>query len=274
MAKVEVHIISAFTKDDKGGNPAGVVFNNGLTDEQKQFIAKEAKVPETVFIHRISENEYEFAYYTPNREIDFCGHATMAALSLLEFDSLRVTTKAMSLYAIKNDKLQIGVGVGNPWINRYPLDKDEILQSLGITEEDLDSRMPIELVYSGVEEVFIGIKDRETLLNIKPDFDLISKVSRRYRIVGYHVFSLDDEYDAVQRNFAPLYEIDEDVATGSASAGLAYYLHYYNIVSKDNMAFIQGVNLGEESIIYTQIREQVFIGGETNYLKKIEIEIL
>ncbi|XMB86186.1 PhzF family phenazine biosynthesis protein [Mycoplasmatota bacterium WC44] len=246
--EVDVKIISAFTKDGKGGNLAGVVSALGLSKAEKQEIATQLNLSETVFID--NSNGYRFEYFTPVREIDFCGHATLAALSTIDFDkNIDIKVNRFDIkVSKKNDLVYFSSDV--PKIKNISVNEEDVLDSLGITHEDID--MNIKVVYSGVEDIFISVKDAETLGNIDPDYKKIKEISNNYNVVGYHVFSLDSDCSAITRNFAPLYGINEESATGSANSALAYYL-YENGIQKENYVFIQGVNLNKESLIYVDL---------------------
>ncbi|WP_046006551.1 PhzF family phenazine biosynthesis protein [Pseudoalteromonas rubra] len=76
MHQINVHLVNAFTERGKGGNPAGVVLNaDGLTDEQKQAIAREVGFSETAFVSSASDADFAVSFFTPTAEVDFCGHA-------------------------------------------------------------------------------------------------------------------------------------------------------------------------------------------------------
>src|SRR5215207_8718523 len=80
---------SAFTDTPEGGNPAGVVLDaSTLTDQQMQQIAKDVNYSESAFVtRRESEGEYDVRYFSPEAEVPFCGHATIAtAVALAERD--------------------------------------------------------------------------------------------------------------------------------------------------------------------------------------------
>src|SRR3954447_7339322 len=80
---------SAFTDRPEGGNPAGVVLDaSELSDEQMQEIAKEVNYSESAFVTRREQpGEYDVRYFSPEAEVPFCGHATIAtAVALAERD--------------------------------------------------------------------------------------------------------------------------------------------------------------------------------------------
>ena len=84
IMQIQLHTVSAFTAQGKGGNLAGVVLNSDtLNKDQKQKIAKQAGYSETAFVSRDLQADYSVSFFTPTEEVDFCGHATVALFYLL-----------------------------------------------------------------------------------------------------------------------------------------------------------------------------------------------
>ena len=81
---VDVEIVAAFTKDGAGGNLAGVVVGaEHLSHDDRQRIAAEVALSETSFVRAAGDGVFEVAFYTPNRQVPDCGHATVATFALL-----------------------------------------------------------------------------------------------------------------------------------------------------------------------------------------------
>lgn len=78
---MRLYVVDVFTDELFGGNPAGVVIipeNTSFPDDiEMQKIAKELRYSETAFVQRQAENEFRTRYFTPEGEIDLCGHATI-----------------------------------------------------------------------------------------------------------------------------------------------------------------------------------------------------
>ncbi len=84
LMNIEVTLVSSFTPDGKGGNPAGVVLNaDQLSDAQKLKIAQAVGYSETAFVSSDDEADYEISFFTTTGEVDFCGHATLATFSTM-----------------------------------------------------------------------------------------------------------------------------------------------------------------------------------------------
>ncbi|NCB71283.1 MAG: PhzF family phenazine biosynthesis protein, partial [Clostridia bacterium] len=140
--------------------------------------------------------------------------------------------------------------------------------------------------------LIIPVESLESLRSIKPDYELITELSRKYDITGYHVFTLEteDENNTAQcRNFAPLFGIDEESATGTSSGALAGYLYENNLKSRIrlngtiNMKFEQGYTMDRKSLISTSLDlrvragetavEAVRVGGKAMDLEEITVEL-
>ncbi len=65
------------------GNPAGVTFSDSLSENEKQLIAKEMNLSETAFISKSNIADYKLQWFTPTKEVNLCGHATIASLHYL-----------------------------------------------------------------------------------------------------------------------------------------------------------------------------------------------
>ncbi|HNO86614.1 MAG TPA: PhzF family phenazine biosynthesis isomerase, partial [Anaerolineales bacterium] len=82
--KITINIINAFTDAGEGGNPAGVVYPaDEFTKEDKQKIAAKVGLSETAFVSRSQSAEFKLDFFTPNKQIAHCGHATIATFSYL-----------------------------------------------------------------------------------------------------------------------------------------------------------------------------------------------
>lgn len=114
----------------------------------------------------------------------------------------------------------------------------------------------------------LPIDSAEHLERLSPDFEMIANMSKEKEVVGVHAFTMMKESDvtAICRNFAPLYRINEESATGTASCALACYLFKY-YKQQLQYVFEQGHNMGEISRIvvnlsyHEKVIDSVFVGG-------------
>lgn len=281
---VDVYVAAAFSKDDKGGNKAGVVLGRSeLTSVQKVAIAKEMGYSETAFVLDSDKADFKLQYFTPTEEIPLCGHATIAAfstlklLNMLDKPDCTIETEAGILNIhIKDDGL-ILMEQNRPTYLEV-LDSDIFT---GCIERNfIDHRFPIQIVSTGLNDVMLPVDSAEHLEQLSPDFEMIANMSKAKAVVGVHAFTMIKESDvtAICRNFAPLYGIDEESATGTASCALACYLFKYH-KQQPQYIFEQGHNMGEISRIivnlsyYGSVIDSVFVGGYGYLLGKKSVQV-
>jgi PhzF family phenazine biosynthesis protein len=273
------YIARAFCRDSLGGNPAGVVIVDPefpFTPDQMQSVAKELNFSETVFISSAGTHSYQALYFTPTSSIDFCGHATLAAFGVLKkIGSLnesvyQLDTRAGKCEVALKDRL---IFLSQPLpVFGEEVEKAEIAAILG-DSISADEPFP-RIVSTGLRDIFVRVRDEKCLQSIKPDLELMLELNRRTHSIGMHVFSLNPPGSAITahcRNFAPLYGIDEESATGSSNGALACYLFEKGMLSpgtQHRLLFRQGDSLNAPSDIYVQLEthekriEKVECGGE------------
>lgn len=288
--KVKVYTLNAFGKTENGGNPAGVVLNaENLTADMMKRIAKEVGFSETAFISHSELADFKLRFFTPSEEVDLCGHATIASFYLLNHLELissgnytQDTLAGVLDIEIKEDGTVYMSQNAPAFYNT--IDKSQIARSLNIPLDKISQNLPIEIVSTGLKDIIVPVKTLDDLMSINPDFDKISKISEENNSVGYHVFTLETKFDGVahSRNFAPLYSIDEESATGTATGALASYLYKHGKISKENaqdLTFEQGYSMGLPSEIKASLNVgndeiiSVKVGGRGSDLKELSIDI-
>ena len=267
-------IVDAFTDKPFGGNTAGVVLLDSDSfpeDELMLKIAAELRYSETAFVRCDGEKDFTIRYFTPKAEVDLCGHATIASFFLLHKKGLAsgqclCHTKAGDLTIEANDKVLMQMA--KPRIVATIENPDDIYRALGITTvngKPSTVNYPVQIVSAGLPDLMIPLPDVATLQSLQPDMEAIAAITKKYDAVSFHVFAFgDDGYTAHVRDFAPLYDIPEESATGTANASLTYYLQQNGYLGTEaECAFIQGEAMGRPSVIATRILPDgnVFVGG-------------
>ena len=281
---IKVYVASAFSKDEKGGNKAGVLINDyNLTVKQKMKVAEVLGYSETAFISESDKADFKLEYYTPVEEVPLCGHATIATfvvlnnLKKLSKSSYKIETKSGILnIQIKKDLILMQQNLPNYY---DIIDKHEIEKC--IDTNMLDEEYPIQIVSTGLKDILVPIDNREKIKKIKPNFEEMKKISKEKDVIGMHMFTLnnDEELTAICRNFAPLYGINEESATGTSNCALACYLFKYGI-KKNKYVFEQGYELDNPSQIIVFLEENnnqisnVLVGGKGYIVEEIEINNL
>lgn len=288
--RVKVYTVNSFAKSINGGNPAGVVLNaDGLSDVEMKKIAGVVGFSETAFVMKSNLADFMVRFFTPNEEVDFCGHATIAVFHTISskgyIKSGRYSqeTKAGILDVQVMEDLSIMMNQNIPSYHEI-IEKQEIADSLNITVGEMLENLPVQIVSTALRDILVPIKSLDILNSINPDFKKVENISSKYNTVGYHIFTLEslNESNAHCRNFAPLYGIPEESATGTSNGALACYLYKYGKLKHDhitNISIEQGYSMERPSEIKialtTKEKEitEVRVGGIALNLSEIEVEI-
>lgn len=269
-------VLDAFTNHPFGGNPAGVVLLDGDTFPKESLmlqIAAELRYSETAFIRRHSNKEFTIRYFTPAAEVELCGHATIASFFLLHHEGLASSqclchTLAGDLSVEAGEKVMMQMAT--PSIVATLEENGEIYKALGVI--DYRPNLPVQIAYSGLPDLMIQIQDVATLNALQPDMDAIAAITKKHNAVSFHVFAFaDDGYTAHVRDFAPLYGVPEESATGTANAALTYYLRQNGYIGAEaECAFLQGEAMGRPSTVATRIRKDgtIYVGGTAAIVAK------
>lgn len=273
-----LYIVSSFVSNGIGGNKAGVVFMENLTSNQKQSIASKQGLSEIAFLSKSTTADFKVEFYTPNSEIDFCGHATIALFGLMH--ELKMVEEGVYSLETMNEIIKVYVQDNSILMEQVlptfgtSVPTSEIASSLNILDSDILDSEVCQSVSTGLLDIIVPIKDLETLKNISPNFEAIHKVSDKYDVVGYHLFAVEDgQY--YTRNFAPRYAINEESATGSSSGALAAYLVKRKILPLNSkITFKQGYFMNSPSDINVEVIgqdniEKVLVGGRVLTDKEI-----
>lgn len=300
MKKYLIYQVDSFTRDLFKGNPAGVVSNaDGLSDEQMQMIARELNNSETAFLFSPDRNDCDgvIRYFTPKTEVPICGHATIAAMYVKAVEGglssavfkMRTKIGILPFEIIKTDNDYKVVMTQGKIEFQPPFSgetKKRLLEGLGLSENDLEERCPIQIVSTGHSKVMIGIKSRERLNELSPDFTALTGLSRDIDCNGYYVFTFDSDSKEILtygRMFAPAIGINEDPVTGNANGPLGAYLVHHKLVDTSQGVFCfkskQGEAINRLGTIEVKVQIEnnqpvlVQIAGEAVIVFKTEIEI-
>ncbi len=211
---ITLYQVDAFTTKPFGGNPAGVCpLDSWPDDALLQSIAMENNLSETAFFVR-EGNGFHLRWFTPEFEIDLCGHATLATAFILFTElepgrkdvSFRTQSGTLTVTLREDGLLEMTFPSRPPRACDPP---DELLRALGAT--------PREILRA---RDFMVVFDSEDLVRaLKPDMNLLARVDA----VGVIVTAEGRNVDFVSRFFAPRAGIPEDPVTGSAHCTLIPY---------------------------------------------------
>lgn len=273
---MKYYVLDAFTDQPFGGNPAGVVLLDGDIFPKESLmlqIAAELRYSETAFIRRHSNKEFTIRYFTPTAEVELCGHATIASFFLLHHEGLATGrclchTLAGDLAVEAGEKVMMQMAT--PSIVDTLEENEEIYNALGVG--DYRPTLPVQIAYSGLPDLMIQVQNVATLHALQPDMDAIAAITQKRNAVSFHVFAFaDDGYTAHVRDFAPLYGVPEESATGTANAALTYYLRQNGCIDAEaECAFLQGEAMGRPSTVATRILKDgtIYVGGTAAIVAK------
>jgi PhzF family phenazine biosynthesis protein len=272
------YIVHAFTERLFGGNPAGVVILENDQDfpdsEVCRKVAAELRYSETVFIkpYQSRPGHFYFRYFTPAEEVQLCGHATIGAFVALAQEGLvenngDYTIETLSgLLDIKMLDGFVRMAMGSPKVLAPDFSQDQIDEIYKIMGSDSqDETLSPQIILTGLPDIILPLNSQKKLHGLRPDFKALTKLSETYNVTGVHAFTLEgDDATAHTRNFAPLFDIDEEAATGTASGALTFYLYNKGIIGNGaECIFIQGEAMDRPSTIRTSIHDARFDRSST-----------
>ncbi len=267
-----VYKLTSFPKESRGGNEAGVVLDADLLNDKKMLkIAKSVGYSETAFVSKSKVADFKVRFFTPFKEVALCGHATIATFNLLrdksiiDFGLFTQETKAGIL------KLEVRADIvfmeQNSPVYGQVIDPLE-LNNCFYNNNYINHELPIVILSTGMKEIFLPVISKKKLDDLTPNIDEIIKLSKKYKVIGIHVFTVTkDEVDAYGRNFAPIVGINEESATGTSNGALGCYLNKYVNPSKSEFILRQGYSMDKPSEIITKLDIQhknidtVWVGG-------------
>ena len=240
--ELEVYFVDSFTSKVFGGNPAGVIFHEqDLDHDLMQNIAAENNLSETAFVHTSNNNCIKF--FTPELEVDLCGHATLAS-AFTYFNFLNTSADEIVFQA---NRSQIkAVNANNGITLSLPKDEPIKVDDVSPFTEALNAKV-LE-VYRGIDDFVAVLEDEEAVKNNNPDFSLIKHMDSR----GLIVTAKGNAVDFVSRWYGPQTGINEDPATGSAHALLGTY--WAGIFNKDDLTAKQLSKRG--GLLHCSVKEQ------------------
>jgi PhzF family phenazine biosynthesis protein len=273
---------AAFTDRPDGGNPAGVVLDaRGMDDAAMQAVAARVGYSETAFLlpeapagEPDRRPVYAVRFFTPQVEVPFCGHATIAtAVALAERDGpgrvqLRAAPGPLALDTRADEHGRIVAGMLTVPPASYevdPADVDAALAALGWTRNELDTRLPPRVAFAGARHLVLAVRRRERLADLEYDYEALARIGRHLDLITVALIWREDESTLHARNLGPSVGIVEDPATGAAAAALGGYLAELGEVTPPaHLTIFQGEDMGRPSRLEVDLdssRAGVLVSG-------------
>jgi len=253
--------IAAFASGTLGGNPAGVAICNQLPGEDDmQRVAAEVGFSETVFAAK-TQDVWRVRYFSPESEVPFCGHATIAlgaalarkcgdGIFHLALNSANITVEG------QRDGEAVAAALQSPSTSSRRADGNVVARALalfGWTEAELDTRIPPAIAEAGNTHLVLALAEQERLAAMSYDFDTGRDVMREAGFVTIIlVHALGNQRFHVRNPFASG-GVYEDPATGSAAAALAGYLRDLQWPHGGHIEIVQGEEMGMPSRLTANI---------------------
>ena len=256
-----VQKIAAFSDGDVGGNPAGVVVANALpSGADMQRIAAEVGFSETVFAMPLQDG-WRVRYFSPENEVQFCGHATIAlgaALALEYGDGafeLTLNEACITVDARRQGTL-VSAGLQSPPTRSDAASSALVADALalfGYTPDDLDSRLPPALAHGGANHLVLGLRTRSALAAMRYNLADGRELMQKAGLVTVLLAYAETFQRFHTRNPFASGGIYEDPATGAATAAFAGYLRDIAWPHAGTIDVVQGEDMGMRSRLQAEI---------------------
>lgn len=249
--------ISAFCDGDAGGNPAGVWIGEEMADARTlQRIAAQIGYSETVFASPLRK-AWRVRYFSPETEIPFCGHATLALGAALALDhgdgmyALVLNDAHITVEGWQHEG-RLGAALQSPPTRSQALEPallDSALALFGLTGEDLDPRLPATIAYAGAPHLLLFLTARERLAQMRYELAAGRELMHAAGVltIGLLHARQPQRFDA--RHAFAAGGVYEDPATGAAAAALAGYLRDIGWPHGGRIDIVQGEDMGARSLL-------------------------
>lgn len=256
MDHIEIFQVDAFTDKVFYGNPAAVcLLNEWLNDELMQAIAVENNVSETAFIMK-DEKGFHIRWFTPNGEINLCGHATLAAGFVL-FELQKNDEETLRFDSLSGELRVTRLG------DKYQLDFPTLNYTDAENPDDLKKLINVKplAIYQSDLDYLIQLETEQDVAKAEVDLKQLAHLPKR----GLILTSKAKDVDFYSRCFYPKHHIAEDPVTGSAHCVLTPF--WASILNKKHLTACQGLH--RKGYVFCTLHEdRVFLGGHCRWYSK------
>ncbi len=277
------YLVSAFSDRAFMGNSTGVVIDDGrLTDSEMENIAKDINQSVIVFVRELDRDRYLTRFFTPDGEINLCGHATVATFyALAENEYIKSKDEGIKkiIQHTKIGKIPVELEYQNGKIENIYMNLDikleekfhdihRILKILNLSEDDIGLEIfknaEMEKISTGTCDIIVPVKNEKVLSSIVLDKDEAIKFSKEENIISIHAFTTNNGEEIKQRTFSPIIGEDEEFGSGTSTAATMHYLSSNKIIKNKSITAIQGDYIGRISKVYTSLIDEenkIRVGG-------------
>jgi len=269
-------LVDAFTSRPLTGNAAGVVPDaDGLSAAQMQAIANELGASETAFLLPSGSADRRVRYFTPETEVDLCGHATIAshghllAEGTVDTGEHTLETNVGVLDVEIEEDGRVWMTQDAPEIDEVDLSYERVAGALGVDPaalRDVGEDLPLAVASTGLPFLLVPVNFLEHVGGADPDMGAIEALTDEVDATGVYAFTFDTlegESTLHARMFAPGAGVPEDPVTGTASGACGAYLRRYGAFDTlpETLVFEQGDYLDRSGRVFVRARETVRVGG-------------
>ncbi len=265
---MHIQKIAAFSDGAAGGNPAGVCIAESFpSDAQMQQIAADVGFSETAFAVRTG-SDWRVRYFSPQSEVPFCGHATIAlgaALALQHGDGvfpLVLNAARITVDGQRQGSL-VAAALQSPPTRSAPAPAALVSASLalfGYTHADLDPRIAPALAHAGADHLVLALRSRAALAAMHYALPAGQALMRDAGLVTILLGWAETAQRFHTRNPFASGGVYEDPATGAATAALAGYLRDMAWPHGGAIDVVQGEDMGIRSLLHADIAPQIGSG--------------
>lgn len=260
--------LASFTSDPQGGNPAGVWIGEMLPEpDEMQQIAAEVGFSETAFVAPRTGSTRTVRYYSPEAEVAFCGHATIAigvalgkkvGTGTYQFETTIGTIPVE--VSEHNGVIRAALTSVEPKFEAVPETLlKQALCALGWSVDDLDTRILPARAFGGNWHLVLAAKTKQRLDNLHYDFEKLKKIMLEDDLTTLQLIWRESDDFIHSRNPFPVGGVVEDPATGAAAVALGGYMRAAKIVDvPKDINILQGEIMGRPSQLTLSIPK---VGG-------------
>ncbi len=251
----KIILVDAFSDRAFKGNPAAVcIFEQSVTEEWMQLVAREINLSETAFLIP-QQDGYNLRWFTPTTEVPLCGHATLASAHVLWTEEKRPSDRPIHFYT-KSGLLT--ANYRDNWIElNFPVNHSQEVA----TPQELATALGVPIKNTLINSLgyLVEVESPDLVRNTQPNIALLKTLTASDVIVTSKA-EPDTEYDFISRFFAPGVGIDEDPVTGAAHCCLAPF--WRDRLKKDELlAYQASVRGGTVKVNYSG-GDRVLLGGQ------------
>jgi PhzF family phenazine biosynthesis protein len=259
--------IAAFSDGQSGGNPAGVWIGAQLPLEaEMQQLAYEVGYSETVFAAPQADGQgWRVRYFSPETEVPFCGHATIALGAVLarEYgDGVYPLALSRASITVEGRRAPaqggelIGAALQSPPTHSRPADPKLVADALalfGYRDADLDPRLPPAFAHAGADHLVLGLASRSLLAAMCYELEAGRALMAAHGLCTIVLAWAETPQLFHTRNPFAIGGVYEDPATGAGTAALAGYLRDLGWPHGGAIDVVQGEDMGMRSRLHADI---------------------